>query len=117
MTKYSDNGFWLTREANTVTLGLSAKGQDDLGDISFVELLQQDTYTTEDSLLSVEAAKAVTELLSPVSGRVVLWHTEVEDHPEYLNDTDTELNWIVRLTDVPEADWDALLDVMPACPA
>ena len=100
MKKYSENGLWIKQDGSEYVIGLSPKGQDDLGDVSFVELLKSETVTPDDSIISVEAAKAVTELLAPLSGTVVAFHDELEE----------EKNWIVRLNGVDEAAFNALLD-------
>ena len=110
MIKYSENGLWIKQEKNQYTVGISPKGQDDIGDVSFVELFTQESLTTEDSFMSVEAAKAVTEFVSPLSGKVVAWHTELEDNPEMLNQVDTSVNWIYTLEEVDEAAFESLLD-------
>ena len=60
--------------------------------------------------MSVEAAKAVTEFVSPLSGKVVAWHTELEDNPEMLNQVDTSVNWIYTLEEVDETAFASLLD-------
>ena len=36
--KYSENGFWIKKEADKYIVGLSEKGQDDLGEVSFIDL-------------------------------------------------------------------------------
>ena len=100
MKKYSENGLWIKQDGAEYVIGLSPKGQDDLGDVSFVELLKSESVTPDDSIISVEAAKAVTELLAPLSGTVVAFHDELEE----------EKNWIVRLNGVDEAAFNALLD-------
>ena len=110
MIKYSENGLWIKQEDNRYTVGISPKGQDDIGDVSFVELFNQETLTTEDSFMSVEAAKAVTEFVSPLSGKVVAWHTELEDNPEMLNQVDTAVNWIYALEEVDAEEFKALLN-------
>ena len=110
MKKYSENGLWIKQDGSEYVIGLSQKGQDDLGDVNFVELLKSESVTPEDSIISVEAAKAVTELLSPLSGTVVAFHDELEDNPEFLNELEEEKNWIVRLNGVDEAAFNALLD-------
>jgi len=97
MKKYSENGLWIKKEGEEYIIGLSPKGQDDLGDVSFVELLKNKEVTTEDSIISVEAAKAVTELLSPLSGTVVVFHDDLEENPEFLNELlDSTPNWSRR---------------------
>ena len=110
MKKYSENGLWIKQEGSEYVIGLSPKGQDDLGDVSFVELLKSESVSPEDSIISVEAAKAVTELLSPLSGTVLAFHDELEDNPEFLNELEEEKNWIVRLNGVDEVEFNALLD-------
>ena len=40
MKKYSENGLWIKKEGEEYVIGLSPKGQDDLGDVSFVEFLK-----------------------------------------------------------------------------
>ena len=42
MIKYSENGLWIKQEDNRYTVGISPKGQDDIGDVSFVDLLDKD---------------------------------------------------------------------------
>lgn len=117
MKRYSENGLWIEKRDQQYVVGLSAKGQDDLGDVSFVELLKQDTLTTEDSFISVEAAKAVTELVSPLAGRVVAWHDDLEDNPEWLNQVEDSANWMMMLEEVNEAEFEQLLaeDLPIAC--
>jgi len=90
MKKYSENGLWIKQDGAEYVIGLSPKGQDDLGDVSFVELLKSESVTPDDSIISVEAAKAVTELLAPLSGTVVAFHDELEENPEFLNELEEE---------------------------
>lgn len=109
--KYHKSGVWIERKGETYRLGLSEKGQDDIGEVMFVELPE---YGTElkagDVLLGVEGAKAVTELTIPLSGKVNAIHTEVEDEPDLLNAQDKEDNWIIELVDVDQAEFDDFSD-------
>ncbi|SIN98158.1 glycine cleavage system H protein [Carnobacterium alterfunditum] len=103
--RYSENGLWVLKEGENYRIGLSEKGQDDLGEVMFVELPNTLAEVKEsDVLLGVEGAKAVTELLSPLTGVVVKFHTELTDDPEKLNSTDKKDNWIIEVKDVePDA--------------
>lgn len=103
--RYSENGLWVLKEGENYRIGLSEKGQDDLGEVMFVELPNTlAEVREEDVLLGVEGAKAVTELLSPLTGVVVQFHTELTDNPEKLNSTDKKDNWILEVKDVePDA--------------
>lgn len=99
--RYSENGLWVLKEGDNYRIGLSEKGQDDLGEVMFVELPDTLVEVKEnDVLLGVEGEKAVTELLSPLTGVVVQLHTELTDNPEKLNSMDKKDNWILEVKDI-----------------
>ena len=106
--KYSENGFWIKKEADKYIVGLSEKGQDDLGEVSFIELPETGVVKTTDTLIGVEAAKAMTDLASPLACTVTAVNEALENNPENLNSTDAAMNWIVELTDVSTEDFEAL---------
>lgn len=66
--KYSENGFGSRRR--TSAIGLSEKGHDDLGEVSFIDLPETGAIKTPDTLIGVEAAKAMTDLASPLAGTI-----------------------------------------------
>jgi len=99
--KYTKSGLWIEELENTYRIGLSEKGQDDVGDVMFVELPNYgDEIDIGANLLGVEGAKAVTEITSPVSGSVEKVHEALEDESELLNSEDRADNWIIELSDV-----------------
>lgn len=109
--KYSENGLWILKEGDNYRIGLSEKGQDDLGEVMFVELPNTlDEVRKNDVLLGVEGAKAVTELLSPLTGVVVQFHTELTENPEKLNSTDKKDNWILEIKDIEPDTFEKLSD-------
>lgn len=109
--KYSSNGLWVAKNGDHFRIGLSEKGQDDIGEIMFADLPKSLTaIKAGDSLLDVEGAKAVTELESPLSGDVVEFNEELLNKPENLNSEDPQSNWIVELTNVDEAEVKKLAD-------
>lgn len=99
--KYTRTGLWIEELENTYRIGLSEKGQDDVGEVMFVDLPSfGEKIEVGDNLIGVEGAKAVTEITAPVSGKVEKVHEELEDKMELLNSTDREDNWIFELSDV-----------------
>lgn len=109
MIKYSENGFWIEKLETEYRIGLSDKGQDDLGDIGFLEILETTQLSVDDAFIGVEASKAVTELTAPVNGVVTRVNERLEKEPELLNSTNPEDNWIVCVRDVSESEWNTLL--------
>ena len=109
--KYSENGLWILKKDKNYRIGLSEKGQDDLGEVMFIDVPSDVTkLALDESLIGVEGAKAVTELTAPLAGSVVSYHEALADEPEMLNSAEKENNWIVELTDVDEAAFNALAD-------
>ncbi len=99
--KFHTNGLYIERADNIFTIGLSAKGQDDVGDVMFADLPKfKSKLAKGDTIIGVEGAKAVTDFTSPFDGKVVKVNEAVEDNPELLNSTNSSENWIVRLKDV-----------------
>jgi len=113
LVRYSKNGLWVEKKEDNYRIGLSEKGQDDIGEVMFAELPDvMDTLEADETIIGVEGAKAVTEITAPVSGKVTRVHKEVEDEPERLNSSDRENNWILELTDVPEEEFRHLPEKM-----
>lgn len=111
MEKYHSSGIWIEREESSYTIGLSEKGQDDVGEVMFVDLPDfGESITTEDTLVSVEGAKSVTEIVFPFNGDVKSVHKEIEDEPDLLNSGSKSENWIIELANVDEEVFNSLND-------
>src|SRR5699024_9649814 len=105
--KYSKEHEWVKIEGNTVTIGITEYAQEELGDIVFVELPETDDDIEEgESFGSVESVKTVSELYAPVSGTVVEINEELEDSPEFVNESPYEKAWMVKvkLNDTSQLD-------------
>lgn len=108
--KYHKNGIWIEKMNETeFRIGLSEKGQDDVGEVMFAEVSENNGKLDKgDALLNVEGAKAVTEITIPFAATLKESHTELEDEPNLLNKSDRDQNWIITVEDVDASDWDAL---------
>lgn len=105
--KYSKEHEWVKVEDDTVTIGITEYAQGELGDIVFVELPETDDDIEEGkSFGSVESVKTVSELYAPVSGTVVEVNEELEDSPEFVNESPYEKAWMVKvkLNDTSQLD-------------
>ena len=110
--KYSEEHEWAKVEGNRVTIGITDFAQNELGDIVFVELPQVgDTVEFGEPFGSVESVKTVSELYSPVTGKVVAVNGELNDAPEKVNEAPYGDGWmiVVEFTDASELDklWSA----------
>lgn len=109
--KYSKEHEWVKIDADVVTIGITDFAQSELGDIVFVELPEEgDELTSGDSFGSVESVKTVSELYAPLSGKVVEVNEELEDSPEFVNESSYDKAWMVKVELSDKAQLDGLLD-------
>ena len=106
--KYTKSHEWIRYEGDVAVVGISDFAQDALGDVVFVNLPQVgDEVTAGESFGDVESVKAVSDLISPVSGVVLEVNEELDDSPENLN-SDPYGAWIIKVENV--TDEEELLD-------
>ncbi len=96
---YSKDHEWVQQlEGNRVRIGISDYAQNSLGDIVFVENPEEgDDVTANETMGSIESVKAVSDLVSPVSGSVVLVNEELEDAPQTVNEQPLEAGWLIEV--------------------
>ncbi len=98
--QYSKDHEWVREEDGLFVIGISDFAQDALGDLVFVNLPEVgDAVTAGEAFGDVESVKAVSDLLSPVSGTVAEINEELLDAPEKLNE-DPYGAWIIKVSDV-----------------
>lgn len=95
--QYTKSHEWLLVEDGVATVGLTDFAQDALGDIVFVNLPQPgDQVSAGEPLGDVESVKAVSDVLSPVSGVVAQVNEELLDNPALVNENPYGA-WLVKV--------------------
>ncbi|NHZ87266.1 MAG: glycine cleavage system protein GcvH [Planctomycetia bacterium] len=117
---YTNDHEWAKFDNNIVTIGITDFAQGELGDIIFVELPELGSVVAKDEAFgTIEAVKTVTDLLSPVTGKIIEINDEIEDSPESINEDCYGKGWFVKIeiTDLSEKekllsaeDYQALID-------
>ncbi len=106
--KYAKSHEWVKEEGGVATVGITDFAQDALGDVVFINLPEAgDEVVAGESFGDVESVKAVSDLVSPVSGIVKAVNEELIDAPEMLN-SDPYGAWIIKVEQV--TDREELLD-------
>jgi glycine cleavage system H protein len=94
--KYTREHEWARPKGNRVVVGITDFAQHQLGDIVYVELPDVgDQVKKGESFGVVESTKAVSELFSPVSGKVVEVNDPLADAPETINEDPYEEGWMI----------------------
>ena len=95
--KYSKSHEWIKMEGDVAVIGISDFAQDALGDGVFINLPEEgDSVAAGEAFGDVESVKAVSDLISPVSGAVCAVNEELLDAPELLNE-DPYGAWIIKV--------------------
>jgi glycine cleavage system H protein len=106
--KYAKSHEWLELDGENATIGITDYAQSSLGDIVFVELPKVGAeIAAGETFGSVESVKAVSDLYSPVSGKVTEINEALNDAPDTINTAANE-TWIIKLA-VTGAEADGLL--------
>ncbi|MGG3806131.1 glycine cleavage system protein GcvH [Metabacillus fastidiosus] len=104
---YSREHEWVKVEGTEVRIGVTHFAQAELGDIVFVELPKVgDIIRITEPFGNIESVKTVSELYAPVSGTVVEVNQDLNDNPEFVNESPYEKAWmiVVRPTDINELE-------------
>ena len=104
--KYTEEHEWVSVEGNVATIGISDFAQSSLGDIVFVETPDVDDEIEKGGNFGVvESIKSVTDLVCPISGKVIEVNEELADSPEECNSNPYEAWFMkVELSDISELD-------------
>jgi glycine cleavage system H protein len=109
--RYHPEHDWARVEGDLATLGITWYAQDALGEIVHYEPPDEGSSLAKDeSYGEVESVKAVSEVISPLTGDVVEVNAKVVDEPETINDDPYGDGWLVRVRLTDPAEVDELLE-------
>ena len=107
---YTEEHEWILVDDNIATIGITDYAQGELGDIVFVELPNiGDEVKQMDTFGTIEAVKAVSDLFSPVSGKVVGVNDLLQDRPEIINQSPYDEGWMIKVELSDKAELKSLL--------
>ena len=108
--KYTKDHEWAFVEGKVATIGITHHAQDALGEVVFVELPSKGkTLKKGDTFGVVESIKAVSDLYSPLSGKVLDVNTGLVDDPGSANTDPYQKAWMIKLELTDPSEVTALL--------
>jgi glycine cleavage system H protein len=106
---YTSEHEWARSEDGRVVVGITDYAQDQLGDVVYVELPEPGTDVQAGQPLGeVESTKSVSDIYSPVTGKVLDKNAEVEDNPALINDDPYGKGWLVVIESSGESSGELL---------
>lgn len=97
--KYTKDHEWALSEAGEVLIGITAFAVDQLGDITLVNLDVKpgDKVEAHKPFGTIESVKTLSDLFAPLSGKVTRINTELEEHPELVNEDPWKKAWMIAI--------------------
>jgi glycine cleavage system H protein len=94
--RYTSEHEWVRLDDGRVVVGITDYAQDQLGDVVFVSLPEPGSEVTGgEALGEVESTKSVSDVYSPVTGKVVDRNAALETSPELINEEPYGQGWMV----------------------
>ncbi len=101
MKYYSEDHEWVEINGEEAVVGISEYAANELGDITYVELPEEDDdFIIGDKLGEVESVKASSDIYSPISGTVSAVNDSLIDDPGLINESPEDKGWICRLVNI-----------------
>ena len=89
---------WARVENSIVTIGITDFAQSELGDIIFVEFPEiGDMVDVGSSAGTIEAVKTVTDIFSPVKGKIIEINNGIDNSPEVMNTDPYGDGWLMKI--------------------
>lgn len=109
--KYSKEHEWVRMNGNIAEVGVTVFAQESLGDVVFVDLPKAGTDVEQFAKFGeIESVKAVSDLFSPVGGKIVEVNSEATDRPEAVNEEPYGSGWLIKVEISDTAQLDELMD-------
>ena len=109
--RYTKTHEWVLVEGDVATLGLTDHAQQELGDITYLELPESgDSVTSGEAFGVVESVKAASDVYSPIDGEVVERNETAVEGPEVINQSPYDGAWLIKVKMSDPSQVDALMD-------
>lgn len=107
---YTKNHEWARIEDGTAIIGITDFAQQQLGDITYVELPEEgDSYVAGKVFGTVDSLKTVAELFAPVSGEVLEVNAKLPNNAENVNESPYGDGWMIKIELADEKELEQLL--------
>ena len=108
--RYTREHEWIAVDGKIGTIGITDYAQNSLGDIVYVDVPKVgDSVSAHATFGSVESVKAVSDLFSPVTGKVTAVNEDLKTAPDKINQ-DAHNTWIIKVELSDPSEFEKLLD-------
>ena len=96
--RYAASHEWVRIEGGVAVIGITDFAQDQLSDVTYVELPEMDSqYSAGEEVAVVESVKAASDIYAPLAGVVIEVNESLEDQPELVNQDPYGSGWLFKM--------------------
>ena len=109
--RYTKTHEWVRLEKGVAIIGITDFAQEQLGDLTYVELpAVGENVEAQSEVAVVESVKAAADIYAPIDGTITEVNKKLEDQPELINTDPFGDGWLFKLQPDDPSDIDMLLD-------
>ncbi|KAK6439950.1 glycine cleavage system H-protein subunit [Oleoguttula sp. CCFEE 5521] len=111
--RYTEDHEWieLSDDKKTGTIGISTYAAKALGDVVYVELPTTDLEVSAgDAIGAVESVKSASDIMTPISGKIIEANAVLEDKPGTINRSPEDEGWMAKIEVSDATEVDKLMD-------
>lgn len=98
MTEYDEGRIWYRKKGKVITIGLTEKAFEEIGDVESISLpAEGDEFTQDDVIAEVSGNRNGFEVISPVDGLVVSVNDELDSNIDVLIEDPLDEGWICQI--------------------
>ena len=94
---YTKDHEWIRVEGNVAVIGITDFAQGELGDVIYIDITEGAEVSSGDSCGTVEAVKTVSDIYTPVSGKVIEVNAALNDAPDTVNRDPYGAGWLLKI--------------------
>jgi glycine cleavage system H protein len=109
--KYTNSHEWVRVEGKQVVIGITDFAQDQLSDLTYVELpTVGDSFSAQEEAAVLESVKAASDVYAPISGTITSINEELLNHPELINTDPYGQGWLFKMSPDDKTELEGLMD-------
>jgi glycine cleavage system H protein len=109
--KYTNSHEWVRVEGKQVVVGITDFAQDQLSDLTYVELpTVGDSFSGQEEVAVVESVKAASDVYAPISGTITAVNNGLLDRPELINTDPYGEGWLFKMLPDDATELESLMD-------
>lgn len=108
---YSREHMWIRVDGDLGIIGITDYAQEKLGEVLNIELPEDDsTVEMDEPFGTIESAKGIVELISPISGEVININEDIVDDIGIINSDPHDTGWLIVIEIKDMEELEELLD-------